>query len=118
MNYEELMSILGEERAKLKELSERVEQQQSAVSKLQTNYEDVTERFLLALKVLNQMHESMVPLLKVVEEYKNHIDPEENEWTAKNFNHRKKLMVSQAQEALRYFDYFKDSAWGKQTYIG
>lgn len=118
MNIEELMSILGEEKAKLKTLAEKIEQQDMSLNKIQSNYEDLAERFLLALKVLNQMHEAMVPLVKVVEEYKNHIDPEENEWVAKNFNHRKRLMVSQAEEALLFFDYFKDSAWGKKTYIG
>ena len=118
MNVEELMSILGEEKAKLNDLTEKVERQELMLGKIQTNYEDLSERFLLALKVLNQMHEAMVPLVKVVEEYKNHIDPEENEWVAKNFNHRKRLMVSQAEEAILFFDYFKDSAWGKKTYIG
>ena len=64
MNVEELMSILGEEKAKLNDLTEKVERQEVMLGKIQTNYEDLSERFLLALKVLNQMHEAMVPLVK------------------------------------------------------
>lgn len=116
--HEFFRKALEEDKKRMAELDKKLDENHRSLQKLQTSYSDLSERFTLALRVMNQLHDAIAPLLEVTKDYRHHIDPEQNDWVARNYNHRKSLMIAQAEEALRYFDYFKDATWGTKTYIG